>query len=54
MKKLAMALLVSLFAAITIPVFAADPPATAEDCKKAFEGDDVKIKACVAELKVKK
>ena len=54
MKKLAMALLVSLFAAITLPVFAADPPATAEDCKKAFEGDDVKIKACVAELKVKK
>ena len=54
MKKLAMTLLVSLFAAITIPVFAADPPATAEDCKKAFEGDDAKIKACVAELKLKK
>lgn len=51
MKKLATALMISMFAAVTVPVFAADPPATAEDCKKAFEGNDAKIKACIAELK---
>jgi hypothetical protein len=51
MKKLATAVLISMFAAFTMPVFAADPPATPEDCKKAFEGDDAKIKACIAELK---
>ena len=51
MKKLATVALISMFAAFAMPVFAADPPATPEDCKKAFEGDDVKIKACIAELK---
>jgi hypothetical protein len=51
MKKLATVALISMFAAFALPVFAADPPATPEDCKKAFEGDDVKIKACIAELK---
>jgi hypothetical protein len=51
MKKLASVTLLAMFAAFTMPVFAADPPATADDCKKAFEGDDAKIKACIAELK---
>ena len=51
MKKLAIVSLFSIFAAFAMPVFAADPPASPEDCKKAFEGDDVKIKACIAELK---
>jgi hypothetical protein len=51
MKKLATVTLLAMFAAFTMPVFAADPPATADDCKKAFEGDDAKIKACIAELK---
>ncbi len=51
MKKLAIAMLASLFTAIALPVFAADPPKTPEECTKAFEGDDAKIKACIAELK---
>ena len=51
MKKLAIAMLASLFTAIALPVFAADPPKTPEECKKAFEGDEAKIKACVDELK---
>jgi hypothetical protein len=51
MKKLAIALLASLFTAIALPVFAADPPKTPEECKKAFEGDDAKIKACLDALK---
>jgi hypothetical protein len=51
MKKLTIAILASLFAAFAMPVFAADPPKTPEECAKAFEGDEAKIKACVAELK---
>ena len=51
MKKLAIAMFASLITAVALPVFAADPPKTAEECKKAFEGDEAKIKACTDELK---
>jgi hypothetical protein len=53
MKNLAIvAMLPSLFAAVALPVFAADPPKTAEECKKTFAGDQAKIKACMGGFKL--
>ena len=47
MEKLAISLLVLLLTAGALPVYADDPAKTPEECKKIFEGDDAKIRACL-------
>ncbi len=51
MKKLVSTLIFGFIAALAAPVFAADEPKTAEDCKKMANGDEAKEKACVDKIK---
>ena len=51
MKNVATALVIAFLGAVTLPVFAADEPKTADECKKVHAGDDAKIEACIKDLK---
>lgn len=53
MKKTIAAMLFAFVGSAVVPVFAADAPKTAEDCKKMNEGDQAKIEACIKSLEKK-
>ena len=50
MKKLATVLMFGFISALAAPIFAADEPKTAEDCKKMAGGDEAKEKACLDKI----
>jgi hypothetical protein len=50
MKKTIAAVLFAFVGSAFLPLFAADEPKTAEDCKKMNAGDDKKIEACIKSL----
>ncbi len=53
MKKVIAAVIFAFAGSAALPLYAADQPKSPDDCKKAYEGDQAKIDACIKSLEKK-